>query len=206
MVPPLLSLCLAFSLAHSLSEITPPEIRLTCQPLEQPLCRNVGYVNTSLPNQREHRTQTEAAQEMADFAVLWMNDGEAPCSGAVVHFLCSFYFPFCGPGAHGQDAALRPCRDLCEEVRAGCAGLFAEYEPQDVAWPQFFNCSTFPEKPLCFGPTDPSSLTVPDGELRVATASPSPSADPTSHCPSSTHAPFTVAALLALALSVSLHG
>lgn len=203
MVSPLVLLCLAFSVAHSLTELTPPEIQLTCQPLEQPLCRNIGYANTSLPNQREHQSQDEAAREMADFAVLWTGDRRAPCSGAIVHFLCSFYFPFCGPGAHGQDAALRPCRDLCEEVQAGCAALFTEYEPQSISWPQFFNCSTFPEKPLCFGPGDPSRLTVPDGELHVASPSPS---TPTAHCSPLTHSPFTMTALLAFALAILLHG
>lgn len=203
MAPSLALLCVAFSVAHSLSELTPPEIQLTCQPLEQPLCRNVGYMNTSLPNSREHQSQNEAAREMADFEVLWVDDRTMPCSGAVVHFLCSFYFPFCGPGPHGQDAALRPCRDLCEEVRSGCSSLFAE---QGVSWPLFLNCSTFPEKPLCFGPADPASLTVPDGELRVASPSPSTLPEPTSRCPPLTRSLSTVTAWLVFALAISLHG
>lgn len=147
--------------SNSTSTVFPvPAEKLTCMYLQQPLCRNAGYNATAFPNSRQHETQDEASSEMADFSQLWT--GETPCSNAIVHLLCSFYFPFCGLGEQGENTTLQPCRSLCEEARSGCEEYIEKHA--GLRWPTFLDCSIFAED-LCFGPPDPSVLTIPGGEL-----------------------------------------
>ena len=151
--------------SNSTSTVLPlPEDKLTCEYLQQPLCRNAGYNATAFPNSRQHATQDEASSEMAHFSQLWT--GDIACSNAIVHLLCSFYFPFCGPGEQGENTTLHPCRSLCEEARSGCEDYIQEHAGH--GWPEFLDCSTFSNN-LCFGPPDPSELTIPDGELSTTT-------------------------------------
>ena len=180
-----------------------PSDKLTCTDLQQPLCRNTGYNQTAFPNSREHVTQDEAAAEMADFAPLWNRD--TPCSNALVHLLCAFYFPFCG--STGKDnITLKPCRGLCEEARAGCESVI-EQNSAGGQWPWFLNCSWFPDPKeavlgLCFGPPDPSTLTLPTGDLST-TARPSVApADNSTELEST--APRTIAATSATTLPILL--
>lgn len=149
------------SSSNSTSTVFPlPEDKLTCSYLQQPLCRNAGYNATAFPNSRQHATQDEASSEMAHFSQLWT--GDIACSNAIVHLLCSFYFPFCGPGEQGENTTLHPCRSLCEEARSGCEDDIEKHT--GYGWPKFLDCSTF-SSDLCFGPPDPSELAIPDGEL-----------------------------------------
>lgn len=163
MISSIVVLCLLFAVvsSNSTSTVLPvPEDKLTCMYLQQPLCRNAGYNATAFPNSRQQETQDEASSEMADFFQLWT--GETPCSNAIVHFLCSFYFPFCGLGRQGENTTLQPCRSLCEESRSGCEDYIEKHA--GLQWPPFLDCNNFAED-LCFGPPDPSKLTIPGGEL-----------------------------------------
>ena len=156
---------------------TIPADGLTCEFLQESLCRNAGYNVTATPNARGHETQNEASHEMASFMPLWT--GETVCSNAIVHFLCSFYFPFCYKQGD-NDATLMPCRNLCEAVRTGCEEEINNNTGSE--WPAFLNCNEFPnfgEEILCFGPFDPSSLTIPGGELSTSEPATSPSPNPT---------------------------
>ena len=174
-----------------------PSDRLTCTYLQHPLCRNTGYNQTAFPNSREHATQDEAAAEMADFAPLWNRD--TPCSNAIVHLLCAFYFPFCG--STGKDnITLKPCRSLCEEARAGCESVI-EQNSAGGQWPWFLNCSWFPDREedseICFGPPDPSILDLPD-ETSASTPSSNPSVVPMTTDNSSESTPRIIAASTAI--------
>lgn len=178
-------ICLLFTTVRSnkTSTVLPlPSDKLTCEYLQQPLCRNTGYNQTAFPNTREHETQDEASSEMADFSRLWT--GNIPCSNAIVHLLCSFYFPFCGPqGEQGKNITLQPCRNLCEVARSGCEDIIEE--ATELGWPTFLDCNKFPARedadPPCFGPPDPSVLAIPDGELNTTTPTPTPTLQSTAH-------------------------
>lgn len=102
--------------------------------------------------------QLEASAELEDFIALF----QSGCSGAVVHFFCSFYFPFCASTSPEELLVLPPCRGFCQHVRDRCEPVFSRY--QGVSWPEFLNCSAFPEiaeNGPCFTPPDPSEVTVP---------------------------------------------
>lgn len=181
--------------SQSNSTVLPiPSDELMCSYLEQPLCRNTGYDQTAFPNERDHETQDEAAEEMFDFSPLWT--GEKPCSNAIVHLLCAYYFPFCGVlGNSGKNTTIKPCRNLCEEAREGCEEFIEEYA--NIGWPSFLECNYFPEQEneICFGPSDPSTLQLPEGSLTVT--------DPTENTDNTTisHTQHTCTSSLILIIS-----
>ena len=137
-------------------QVRPPvdrEDERTCQPIRLNLCQGLNYSNATLPNPRGHMTQDAVNLELEDYRIL-INTG---CSGALVHFLCSFYLPFCSY-ANNQLLTLKPCRHLCEFTRRRCE---PEYDNFSLDWPLFFNCSSdnFADS-NCFGPPNPATLSV----------------------------------------------
>lgn len=65
-----------------------------CEPITVPMCRNLAYNMTSMPNQFEHSTQSEAAAEAHQFWALV----EFNCAPELKFFLCSMYTPICISG------------------------------------------------------------------------------------------------------------
>lgn len=110
-----------------------------CVPIEIPLCRNIGYNLTYMPNAFHHETQEEAGLEVHQFYPLV----EINCSEDLRLFLCSVYTPICLPNWHYR---LIPCRSLCESARDGCMPVMGTY---GFAWPERMNCALFPEGSEC---------------------------------------------------------
>lgn len=140
--------------------LTPPapEGAVMCQSLDPtavPFCAHVNY-SIGLPNFRDHQDLNEANAELVDFKRLI----ESGCSGAILTFLCAYYVPFCfTPPRLTTSTILRPCRDLCVEVRDKCEYLL---QCQGRSWPSHLNCQDLPDKPSpCFGPNHPSLETIP---------------------------------------------
>ena len=132
---------------------------IACQSVQSiPLCRNLGYNNTSFPNIRGHLTPEEANEELAHFDGL-IGSG---CSNAIVHLLCSIYSPPCL-----QDfpkLKYPPCKHLCEHVRDGCAATMHQHS--SFNWPPgpHLNCSNYvsvQNNHLSFCPPDLSILKIP---------------------------------------------
>jgi hypothetical protein len=59
------------------------------------------------------------------------------CNKDTQLFLCSLFAPVCV-----EQAAIYPCRSLCESVKQSCSIKMLSYGYQ---WPEMFNCSKFPE-------------------------------------------------------------
>ena len=123
-----------------------------------PLCSELGYHNTTFPNLRGHTTPKEANEELSHFSALI----QTGCSNAIVHLLCSIYAPMCIDKF--PNLKYPPCRNLCEQVRDGCASILLQ--KFGYSWPPgpHLNCSTYETTTtnhLCFGPTDPSTLKLP---------------------------------------------
>ena len=155
----LLSVVLAGTSQAELSYIVVEKDQHTCQPMDATsICGAIGYHLVDLPNSRGQATQAEANAELATFFPLV----QCQCSNALVHFLCSVYAPPCYvtdmPDVHIH---LRPCRELCNHVRAGCR---PELEEVGLKWPAHFNCSLYPRReddPVCFGPPDVTAIIPP---------------------------------------------
>ena len=130
----------------------------TCQPItEITVCENVMYANASFPNFRNQMTQTEANAELNNFIPLIRLN----CSGAIVHMLCAVYAPFCEATFLDLRGRIRPCKNLCEFVRSGCEDDLQDF---GLSWPPHLQCDDLPSRGpnvVCFGPPDPSTLTIP---------------------------------------------
>ncbi|CAH8491450.1 unnamed protein product [Schistosoma curassoni] len=137
-----------------------------CIPIEIPLCKNIGYNLTYLPNAFNHETQEEAGLEVHQFYPLV----EINCSDDLRLFLCSMYTPICLPNWHYR---LTACKSLCESARDGCMPVMRTY---GFGWPERMNCDLLPEGNECVSRsntpnnrkvTSSSSSSLPSGEQQV---------------------------------------
>ncbi|TNN18737.1 Frizzled-5 [Schistosoma japonicum] len=110
-----------------------------CIPIEIPLCKNIGYNLTYMPNAFNHETQEEAGLEVHQFYPLV----EINCSEDLRLFLCSMYTPICLPTWHYR---LTACKSLCESARDGCMPVMRTY---GFGWPERMNCDLLPEGNEC---------------------------------------------------------
>ena len=101
-------------------------------PKDMTLCRNVGYVNMSIPNLLGHDTVEEVRRQAAPWNMLY----KIRCHSNTDLFLCSLYAPVC------LDRHIFPCKSLCEAVKSSCEMRMNKY---GYTWPEILNCDKFPE-------------------------------------------------------------
>ncbi|XP_053142195.1 frizzled-7 isoform X2 [Hemicordylus capensis] len=104
-----------------------------CQPISIPLCTDIAYNQTILPNLLGHTNQEDAGLEVHQFYPLV----KVQCSPELRFFLCSMYAPVCTV----LEQAIPPCRSLCERARQGCEALMNKFGFQ---WPERLRCENFP--------------------------------------------------------------
>lgn len=109
-----------------------------CEQITIPMCKDVGYNMTMLPNYLHHSTQEDAGLEAHQFWPLI----KVQCSTSLKLFLCSLYAPKCTI----FDEPILPCKSLCQSARSGCERLMIQY---GFTWPSSFKCEDFPENDLC---------------------------------------------------------
>ncbi|XP_056448602.1 frizzled-10 [Gadus chalcogrammus] len=113
-----------------------------CQHINIPLCKDIGYNMTRMPNLMGHEDQKEAAIEIQEFATLI----EFGCHSHLKFFLCSLYAPMCTEQVSTPIAA---CRVMCEQVKLGCSPILEKFK---YRWPESLDCSRLPTK------NDPNNL------------------------------------------------
>uniref|UniRef100_A0A336KKJ8 CSON012256 protein n=1 Tax=Culicoides sonorensis TaxID=179676 RepID=A0A336KKJ8_CULSO len=135
-----------------------------CERITIPLCLDIEYNMTVMPNSIGHSKQDEAALEVHQFIPLVKVD----CSPDLKFFLCSLYAPPCTI----LEEPIRPCRSLCESARQ-CESLMNSFSFQ---WPENLECSKFPEyggDTICIGRNNTSGGTSsPTGSGLVVTPKP----------------------------------
>lgn len=104
-----------------------------CQPISIPLCTDIAYNQTIMPNLLSHTNQEDAGLEVHQFYPLV----KVQCSVDLKFFLCSMYAPVCTV----LEQAIPPCRSLCERARQGCEALMNKFGFQ---WPERLRCENFP--------------------------------------------------------------
>ncbi|XP_014829284.1 PREDICTED: frizzled-7-A-like [Poecilia mexicana] len=104
-----------------------------CQPISIPLCTDIAYNRTIMPNLLGHSNQEDAGLEVHQFYPLV----QVQCSAELRFFLCTMYAPVCTV----LDRAIPPCRALCEQARNGCEELMNKFGFQ---WPDRLRCQNFP--------------------------------------------------------------
>ncbi|XP_010005688.1 PREDICTED: frizzled-7 [Chaetura pelagica] len=115
---PLLSFSLAAQQYHGEKGISVPDHGF-CQPISIPLCTDIAYNQTILPNLLGHTNQEDAGLEVHQFYPLV----KVQCSAELKFFLCSMYAPVCTV----LEQAIPPCRSLCERARQGCEALMNKF-------------------------------------------------------------------------------
>ena len=111
-----------------------------CEPITIPLCKDIQYNQTIMPNLLNHQKQDDAGLEVHQFYPLV----KVQCSPYLKFFLCTMYVPVCTV----LPEAIPPCRSLCEQARTGCETLMNRFGFQ---WPDSLECSRFPVSGLCVG-------------------------------------------------------
>ncbi|CAG2103358.1 unnamed protein product [Medioppia subpectinata] len=117
-----------------------------CEPITIPLCKDLKYNETILPNNLNHMKQEDAGLEVHQFFPLV----KVQCSPDLQMFLCSMYAPVCTI----LDKPLLPCQSLCQSAKKGCELLMNKF---GFKWPEPLNCDKFPTNDdkrrgvLCFG-------------------------------------------------------
>ncbi|KAK2833184.1 hypothetical protein Q5P01_017073 [Channa striata] len=124
-----------------------------CQPISIPLCTDIAYNQTIMPNLVGHYNQEDAGLEVHQFYPLV----KVQCSPELKFFLCSMYAPVCTV----LEKAIPPCRSICERAKQGCEALMNKFGFQ---WPDRLRCENFPvlgDGQICVGQNDSSTVTVP---------------------------------------------
>ncbi|MGH0124229.1 UNVERIFIED_CONTAM: hypothetical protein FKN15_024658 [Acipenser sinensis] len=114
-----------------------------CQPISIPLCTDIAYNQTIMPNLVGHTNQEDAGLEVHQFYPLV----KVQCSPELKFFLCSMYAPVCTV----LEQAIPPCRAICERAKQGCEALMNKFGFQ---WPERLRCENFPvhgAEQICVG-------------------------------------------------------
>ncbi|XP_062264422.1 frizzled-7-like [Platichthys flesus] len=146
--------------------------RSSCEPITIPLCTDISYTETIMPNLLGHNTQEEAGREMSQFDPLL----KTKCSRELRFFLCSMYAPVCTV----LEEAIPPCRSLCKRVKKRCQKRMNKFGYQ---WPDQLNCKNFPDGQICVDQNNSPATTAPpvvDGLGTHNCVQAIPAANPTS--------------------------
>ncbi|CAC5362173.1 FZD1_7 [Mytilus coruscus] len=111
-----------------------------CEPIVIPLCKDVPYNETIMPNLLSHQSQVVAGSEIKQFSPFL----DAKCSPHLRLFVCLMYVPVCTV----LEEAIQPCRSVCEKAQNGCKNLM---DKEGFNWPVAFNCDNFSPNGLCAG-------------------------------------------------------
>lgn len=117
-----------------------------CERIKLPLCQDLGYNWTAMPNLMGHRDQKEAEEAMAAFASI-LSSG---CSPHARFLLCSAFVPLCTKEVSGSVSA---CRALCETVADDCKEQLKTLTNLNL------DCTAFPlraDRRLCMRPPNAS--------------------------------------------------
>uniref|UniRef100_A0A4W5N383 Frizzled class receptor 2 n=1 Tax=Hucho hucho TaxID=62062 RepID=A0A4W5N383_9TELE len=129
-----------------------------CQPISIPLCTDIAYNQTIMPNLVGHYNQEDAGLEVHQFYPLV----KVQCSPELKFFLCSMYAPVCTV----LEKAIPPCRSICERAKHGCEALMNKFGFQ---WPERLRCENFPvlgDGHICVGQNE-STATAPPVHMPV---------------------------------------
>lgn len=105
-----------------------------CERITIPMCQDMPYNLTRMPNFMGHNDQAAAAIQVHEFIPLV----EIGCSKHLKFFLCSLYAPMC---TEQVDVSIPSCQSICEEVKSRCLPVLQQF---NFNWPHMLNCSRLP--------------------------------------------------------------
>ena len=101
-----------------------------------PMCIDMRYNMTKMPNIIGHSSQQEASNEIQEFMPLV----QINCSPLLKFFLCSVYAPMCTEQVN-EVLVIPACRSMCESVKQSCEPILNKFQLQ---WPDNLNCERLP--------------------------------------------------------------
>ncbi|KAK3098372.1 hypothetical protein FSP39_018902 [Pinctada imbricata] len=109
-----------------------------CERITIPMCLDMRYNLTRMPNLIGHTNQKDAAISVHEFTPLV----QFGCSRLLRFFLCSQFAPMCTE--MGDETLVIPvCRSMCLEVKSKCAPVLSRF---NFKWPPMLDCSKLPQK------------------------------------------------------------
>ncbi|XP_046326849.1 frizzled-9-like [Haliotis rufescens] len=109
-----------------------------CEPITIPMCLDMRYNFTRMPNMVGHSNQKDAAIQVHEFLPLV----QIGCSKLLKFFLCSLYAPMCSDMVE-ETMIILACRSMCEKVKKECAPVLASF---NFPWPEMLSCENLPDK------------------------------------------------------------
>jgi len=119
---------------------TTKSLQASCEKVDHPVCASLnGNYKTRFPN-KNLITQDDANLQFRTFNGAL----DSNCSSMLRPFLCLSHFPACSTGNADQDTqTVYPCKHMCKQVRRSCEPFLVQ---QNSTWPDFLDCSHFPNK------------------------------------------------------------
>ena len=110
-------------------------VKESCEEVKQLTCASLhdDYL-THFPS-KDFVTQDDADKQFNSFVPALSSN----CSDMLEIFLCTSHYPVCVNGSE----QIYPCKYVCEQVQQSCEPFLLKY---NMSWPEFFNCSNFPNK------------------------------------------------------------
>ena len=111
-----------------------------CIPIDNDLCRMVGWSEGTVPNFLEQQNVRIIREESSQYLPLY----DTGCSNAFLHFLCSIYYPPCfRSNVTGSEQLViwPPCQELCDYVYCSCLSAVLELGGE---WSESLRCTRFP--------------------------------------------------------------
>ncbi|CAL4122163.1 unnamed protein product [Meganyctiphanes norvegica] len=109
----------------------------SCERITVPMCKEMPYNKTRMPNLLGHFTQNEAAIHVHEFMPM-VNLG---CSKYLRFFLCSLYAPMCTTVSGTDIPSIPSCKSICLEVKSTCLPLL---QSLNYTWPAPLECERLP--------------------------------------------------------------
>lgn len=107
-----------------------------CERITIPMCLDMRYNMTLMPNLIGHTNQKDAAINVHEFLPLV----QVGCSPLLKFFLCSLYAPMCTEQVD-ETLIIPACQSMCLEVKSKCEPVLLKFNFQ---WPKILECSNLP--------------------------------------------------------------
>ncbi|XP_014352868.2 secreted frizzled-related protein 4 [Latimeria chalumnae] len=116
-----------------------------CEPVRIPMCREMPWNITRMPNHLHHSTQENAILAIEQYEELVAID----CSRVLRFFLCAMYAPICT--LEFLHDPIKPCKSVCQRARDGCEPIMNRY---NHSWPESLACEDLPvyDRGVCISP------------------------------------------------------
>ncbi|XP_045598469.1 frizzled-10 [Procambarus clarkii] len=147
-----------------------------CERITIPMCKEMLYNTTRMPNLLGHFSQAEAAIQVHEYMPLV----DIGCSRHLRFFLCSLYAPMCSPVV---GTPVPSCRSICLQVKQNCLPVLQKF---NFSWPAVLDCSRLPtpeDNGLCMEPPNVTASSLPRDHMGPSRTLPTMSMPPTPHDP-----------------------